>query len=615
MSSGDAIQRILERARQELLDLSARNRLISTPRDSTRSKRLEIVGERSDDIFRLLVRDRKAVSFLPSRSKETEAPDASGVEGVPALFQPDDNDVAETAQDPQRYTDLRLQTKLNSDRLQSRLLDLYCDARTYEEEQGVSILYLALGFLKWYESPSSDKARYAPLLLIPVDLERLSAVSRFKLSLRDEEIATNLSLQAKLDKEFNVALPDVPDSEEFSPATYFEGVAKAVRAQARWEVLQDDIVLWFFSFAKFLMYRDLIPENWPKHCPLDKGKLLMGVLQDGFQNDPPLCGEDEKIDDLILPQDMVHVTDADSSQTVVIEEARRGRNLVVQGPPGTGKSQTITNVIASAVKEGKRVLFVAEKMAALDVVKSRLDRLGLGALCLELHSHKSNKKSVLEELGRTLALGRPKGMGMSGTTESLQAVRSRLNQHATLMNSPHGKSELTPFQLLGRLVRLYADGAEPADFALPDAFQWTRAEFHERLALLEDLQLHLRNIGVPRDHPWRGVHLEAPPLPTDIRQALVKVGEIEKWISDVAEGVQALSVALHVREQESITFRAVQRLLQLARKLLSAPTMDRKQLAHDAWESQTRAIDDLVAKGRTLDSCREKLKNVVTDLA
>src|SRR5205823_13010403 len=135
---------------------------------------------------------------------------------------------------------------------------------------------------------------------------------------------------------------------------------------------------------------DLDPGNWPEHSPLESNPTLAALLRDGFVAEPPLCGDDEKIDPLIPPRQMIHVTDADSSQAVVIEEVRRGRSLVVQGPPGTGKSPTITNLIATAVKAGKTVLFVAEKMAPLDVGSSRLARLGLGALCLELHSPKAD---------------------------------------------------------------------------------------------------------------------------------------------------------------------------------------------------------------------------------
>ena len=223
-----------------------------------------------------------------------------------------------------RHGDLRLQTRLSSERLQSRLLDIFYDGQTYEQEQGISILYLAIGFLKWYESPSSDKVRFAPLLLLPVDLERPSAKSRFRIRVREADITTNLSLQAKLKAEFEVVLPEVPDLDELATTAYFEAVEQAIVDQPRWEVLRNDMVLWFFSFAKYLMYRDLDPDNWPEHAPLENNPTLSALLQEGFPSEPPLFGDDEKIDPLIAPQQMIHVTDADSSQAVVIEEVRRG---------------------------------------------------------------------------------------------------------------------------------------------------------------------------------------------------------------------------------------------------------------------------------------------------
>src|SRR5690606_11093754 len=114
----------------------------------------------------------------------------------------------------------------------------------------------------------------------------------------------------------------------------------------------------------------------------------------------------DDLDEVLDPADSVHVVEADSSQAFAIEEVRRGRNLVIQGPPGTGKSQTIVNLIAAAERDRKTVLFVAEKMAALEVVKRRLDEIGLGDMCVELHSHKARKRAILDELQRTLSLGR-----------------------------------------------------------------------------------------------------------------------------------------------------------------------------------------------------------------
>ncbi|HKI20405.1 MAG TPA: DUF4011 domain-containing protein, partial [Isosphaeraceae bacterium] len=424
----------IQNTRRELLDLSARNRLISTPRGFSPGRKIEIVDERSEEVFRLLVRERKAMSFLPGLSEPENDTVEQKETASSHLAQPEEDTTDIGTTDP-RHTDLRLQTRLTSERLQGRLLDMYYDAQTYEQEQGVSILYLAMGFLKWYEAPASDKARYAPLLLIPVDLERPSAARRFRLRYREEDVTTNLSLQAKLKGEFGIELPDVPEMEEKSPTTYFDAVAQAVIDQPRWEVLRNDMVVWFFSFAKYLMYRDLDPDTWPAHSPLGSNSTLSRLLGEGFVSDPALCGEGDQIDGLIPPANLVHVTDADSSQAVVIEEVRRGRHLVVQGPPGTGKSQTIANLIATAVKEGKKVLFVAEKMAALEVVQSRLQRLGLGAICLELHSNKANKKAVLEELARTLSLGRPKPRGSDEQIEALQAATERLNGHAEVMNT------------------------------------------------------------------------------------------------------------------------------------------------------------------------------------
>src|SRR5579872_810320 len=249
MANSSVMERILDRARQELLDLSARNRLISTPRETSRSKRLDIIDERSEEVFRHLVREKKAFTFLAGRGEDAQQDSIPGL--IPALAQPEDEAPA-----ADRHVDSRLQTKLTSEALQTRLLDLSCEARTSIEEQGVSILYLALGFLKWYEAPSSDKARYAPLLLIPVELERPTAVSKFRLKYREEDVATNLSLKAKLWKEFQVDLPEVPESDDLTPAAYFDAVGKAIGTQPRWEVLRNDMVLWFFSFAKYLMYRD-----------------------------------------------------------------------------------------------------------------------------------------------------------------------------------------------------------------------------------------------------------------------------------------------------------------------------------------------------------------------
>jgi hypothetical protein len=326
----------------QLIQTDGRNRLIHTPRNAKRSKSLEFLDARAEDIFELSVRDRKPLTFAPA---------------------PDEQDRKKSLPNPNSAI---LQTTLSPEGLQKRLLSLFRDGKTLEEEQGVNVLYLAIGFLRWFEDENSEVVREAPLILLPVTLVRNSARSSFRLTLRDEDISINLPLQERL-KEFGITLPDIPDSDDWLSSHYFKAVSKAISMQPRWSIDRNGMMLGFFSFSKFLMFRDLDPSNWPAEYLLQH-PILNALLVDGFPTDEPLFSDEKCLDDIFDPAELIHVVDADASQALAIETIRRGRNLVIQGPPGTGKSQTITNIIAASVHDGKKVLFVAEKMAALDVV-------------------------------------------------------------------------------------------------------------------------------------------------------------------------------------------------------------------------------------------------------
>jgi len=605
MSSDPKLDSALQNARRELLDPTTRNRLLSTPRTGTRSSRLEIVDELSEEVYRRLVVEKKAMSFLPKLVEEEPEADEGDL-GL--LRQPDDEDSADGGI-AERHRDDKLRTTLTSDRLQKRLLKLFYDARTYEEEQGVNTLYLALGFLKWYEDGNSDRERFAPLLLVPVTLDRRSATSRFKLRFRDDDIATNLSLQARLRADFGITLPDVPE-EDLSSTEYYGAVEHVVRDQPRWEVLRNDMVLWFFSFSKFLMYRDLDPDNWPEHRRLDTHPLVRALLQDGFAYEPPLCEKDDPIDRLIQPLEMIHVLDADSSQAVAVEEVKRGRNLVIQGPPGTGKSQTIANMMAAAVKAGKKVLFVAEKMAALEVVRRRLNNIDLGDMCLELHSNKANKRTVLEDLGRTLGRGQPNVKEVRRHCEELIKCRDLLNQHLQIIHTPIAPSGVTPYQVVGELVRLRAQGTRPPDFELSSALAWSRSEFKRRLRLVHDLVNHVNQVGVPQQHPWRGVELDVV-LPTDVDRIRRKLAGILKRLDRLIEAGRKLADCLGVAEPNSV--QDLSKLAQLARRLDLAPAMDRRSLGSTAWSDRRQQIDRLLEAGTQYAECRSRLDGVVAE--
>src|SRR5438874_220784 len=292
----------LNAARDDLLDLSTRNRLISTSRHSRSSRLIEVRSADSAGIYRELVSERRAIGFAPREPEnETDA------------LSPD----FEESNASRSSREMRLQTSLTSEGLRTRLLGLYLDANTFEEEQGVGILYVALGFLKWYEAPNSDLERYAPLLLVPVSLERGTARERFKLRWNQEDPAPNLSLIAMLRREHGIALPECEDEEDLEPEAYFGLVAQAVADQPRWGVEPNDVVVGFFSFAKFLMYRDLDAANWPEHVAIDGHPIICALLGDGFDRADPLLPEEGNLDEHLPAATTLHVLDADSSQSVV----------------------------------------------------------------------------------------------------------------------------------------------------------------------------------------------------------------------------------------------------------------------------------------------------------
>jgi hypothetical protein len=466
---------LLERARRELVDLSTRNRLLSAPVSSKSARVIHVQEELATEVFRPLARERKSLGFLPGRKSTFVAPVTTpGEASVPDQLADDDEAVLpppdETDDDAsglaKRHVDSRLQTSLTPEGLQRRLLDRYRDALTTIEETGVNVLYLALGQLKWFEAEQADTPRFALLVLVPVELFRKSAAERCYLKAREEDVEENLSLRAKLRADFGLELPDFPDAEELDLARYFADVAKAITDEKNWEVLPNAMILGFFSFAKFLMYRDLDPDIWPEDRRLLENPFVSALLGEGFPPADPPIPEDTHLDELIPVERLDHVVDADGSQTLAIEMVRQGRSLVIQGPPGTGRSQSITNLVATAVPDGKKVLFVAEKLAALEVVKRRLEREGLGDLCLELHSNKASKQAVLEEIGRTWRLGRPRCDVLEHISGELHARRSKLNDHVQAPHAVHQPTELTPFRVIGELALLGDDGLAAAQIDL-----------------------------------------------------------------------------------------------------------------------------------------------------
>ena len=246
------------------------------------------------------------------------------------------------------HTDKFLQTKYEPDELQKKLTHLYRDNKTVLEEQGYNDFFLALGFLEWKEIDYEEGIHKAPLVLVPMTIERSSISKPFTVNWNGDEVRSNLSLIYKL-QEQGVEIPNFEEFEsEQDLIEYFKEIESIISNKPGWKISKD-IFLSSFNFKKFVMFKDLNLDNWAgiENNPI---KSLFYVDERNFDSD-------EDIDlNSINSTETYNVVEADSSQLAVLEEAKQGKNLVVEGPPGTGKSQTIVNLVAHLIANGKTVL-------------------------------------------------------------------------------------------------------------------------------------------------------------------------------------------------------------------------------------------------------------------
>lgn len=550
------IAKVLDSARRKLLETGTRNRLIHVNRANKRANFLNVINERSDDIFSLLRVQSKRMRFKAMGQDK----DDEGQEMLLAL--PDTDLEADSA----RHTDLFLETPLGPDALARRLLRLAHDARTAEEEQGLNILYLAMGFLRWKEAASSETWREAPLILLPVRLLRNESSSTYDIVARDDDITTNLPLQERLRQDFGIILPEVEEEDGWTPSAYFERVSEAVSGKPGWALDDDGMQLGFFSFAKLLMHRDLDLAVW-SDAALSGNPLLRGLLAEGFAADVPMFGPGDRLDAILDPAKIIQVIDADASQTKVIEEVRNGASLVVQGPPGTGKSQTITNVIAAAAHDGKSVLFVAEKMAALSVVHDRLVKTGLRDVCLELHSRTANKKALAQELGRTLAAS-AQTFSVPGDPTRLRLTRDELNGIAELLHAPLAPSGESPFQSMSEIIGFMGRGAKAPSISEDGLDKLTRGERKTAQDAIASFVIALARVGTPDRHPFRGT-MAVDLQPTDLARLENELAQAGQALHALAESAAEHAAALRCPEPR--TLDEVRVLADGIRGLASAP--------------------------------------------
>lgn len=476
----------LARWQRKLLDLSLRNNLLNF-RGSKKAIKLEAPdpGALED-----LLSDGQPVRLLarPSLMDGTDPRNQAIHEGRER-----ENVRREHARDALQRREMFVD--LPQEELDTRFVDLFRSARSTLQEGGANTLFLAIGFLSWTREDKAGQRYRAPLILVPVNLSRKSVRSSFTLTLHDDEPRFNPTLIEMLRQDFKlnlgVADGELPrDDAGLDVAGIWKSVAHAIKDIKGWEVTED-VVLAMFSFAKYLMWKDLTERTEQ----LRENPVVRHLIDTPRECYP--SGIDfpnpRQLDSELPPERTFCPLPADSSQLSAVMAAARGKDFVLVGPPGTGKSQTISNLIAQCLAENKRVLFVSEKIAALDVVYRRLREVGLGEFCLELHSNKARKLDVLAQFRKTWgAKGAVDPEAWRAEALRLRNLRDQLNSYVERLHHRHANG-MTIYEAIGRVV----DGADVPDPGL----SWNAPQAHDFTAMealrevVDRLEVNARAVG------------------------------------------------------------------------------------------------------------------------
>lgn len=494
----------LERWAQQLLDTGKRNNMINFK--TTKASTAEVVYPDGEAFFEKCMSASSFEIFDPKLADNEDDEEA-----VTSVYETSDETQETITAEKMKKSDY---TTLYSSKLRkgnqvlvyaktpnpiTTIKNIDKKARDFLEETGVNVAYMAFGFVHWKESENSEIVNNAPLLLVPITLKNESSVTPYYIKLTEDDIVVNPTFSYFLNAQYGITLPDYEDDE--SLASYMDKVQELV-SKLHWQVTSE-CKIGIFSFLKINMYHDLM-NNQANILKNDNVRLLLGETVDrpNLMSD----GETGRVENQII--DLHTVVDADSSQIEAIEMVKTGRSFVLQGPPGTGKSQTITNIIAECLHDGKKVLFVSEKLAALSVVYDKLKQAGLEEFCLELHSHKSSKKEVIAELCKTLRADRSAVSSRADAEVHAKAkLQEQLDAYAEELHKPIPVINKSMYQLYD--AHSAHRNAPDLELTINDIAKKDETYLNEAINLLGQYEEYIPTIGADyRENEWYGYKRE-----------------------------------------------------------------------------------------------------------
>ena len=576
---------------RKLLDLSLRNSLLNF-RPNTMSVQLltsdlgTLEDEMSKDTeFKVMpVPDDMVLKVSDSKIYEAE----NGKDQITSIAESE-------------FRSSRLRTYLKEADLEKIMKKLHRQAKVSIEENGANTIYLALGFLRWYETDKSEKPRYAPLVLVPVDIIRKVQEKSYSIKMRDEETQVNITMLEMLRQFFGIdikGLDPVPmDENGVDIPKIFNTIRQGIMARSRWDI-EEYAFVGQFSFNRFIMWNDI--RN--RADELAENKVVASLISgktEWAENDLYISPLD--LDKKVKPSDLVVPLSADSSQLAAVYAASQGKSFVLHGPPGSGKSQTITNMIASALYQGKSVLFVAEKMAALAVVEKRLDKVGLGPFCLELHSNKAQKRAVLKQLEETLNVGKIKSPAeYKAQADKIYEMRQELNG---IMEELHKKRNFG-FSVYDAAVRYekYKDKGGKFEFTREQLDSMSESSFGMWRETLESLAAAGREFGDVTTTPLSVC--ETVSVTPETRGALEK--KLNELKSALGKAESARTSLSKVTGTDNMSYEQCK----AAADIIASSKVEGKVLpkvADSSWAEMKAQAEKLISSGRDMSALQAEI--------
>ena len=587
----------IERWQRKLLDLTLRNRLLnfreskqSIPLQSTDINKLEDEFAKGTKFKGFSIVDNDPVGNRTMSEAEKQLAIESAIKDA--------------------FAKKQIAVPLTTNEMNTRLQKLYRKAKSDLDEGGANTLYLAVGFLKWKQNETDKRTYRAPLILMPAKLQRKSVLSPVILSRHEDEIRINSTLLEFLEQDFDIRIrvPDdeLPEDESgIDVRRVLQYFRKPIRNIAGFEVVEE-IALSTFSFAKYLMWKDLVDRT----DQLKNNRLVKFLIEGAGEtySDPSDSSKvvSHDIDRRFKPCDLLTPLPSDSSQLAAVLTVARGGDIILIGPPGTGKSQTIANIIAQCLGNKKTILFVAEKAAALNVVHRRLVATGLGDAVLELHSNKSDRRSVLKQLGN----GWNRVVNQSANnwihlTENCRISRDKINAYVDALHKT-GTQGFSVFDA----IAVVADGKANFDISFGDSDNILSKDIHD-----EETFRHLTDTAADlgRIHAVAG---KGPPLTIVDRdewsyhwqnQFLSAIDLLIESLTELKYHGEAVAKALGLRHDAILSAKRREQLRALAQRtnptaleIIEVPSLPSNEL-----QKHLSAIcNDFIS----LNSCRAKTK-------